>query len=143
MKKDAGLDRIPVPPKYRKSDYSDDTAYKLRGKLDVPQERFISYPGTRKGADTSPVIGWAGWDHLEQARALAGQYASRKDQGAEAAELTGLLAGLQELIPWLKQWHNEVDPAYGQRMGDFFASFVDVGGTGLGQTVEDLKTWTP
>lgn len=143
LKEKRGLDNIPVPPKYRKSDYSDETAYQLRGRLDVPQERFISYPGTRKGADTTPVIGWAGWDHLERTQALAGQYAARKDQGAEAAELVGLLAGLQEMVPWLKQWHNEVDPAYGQRMGDFFASFVESEAKGLGRTVEDLKTWTP
>ena len=143
LKEEQGLDRIPVPPKYRKADYSDDIAYKLRGSLDVPQERFILYPGTRKGADTTPVIGWAGWDHLEQAKALSGQYAARKDQGAEGAELVPLLAGLQELVPWLRQWHNDVDPDYGQRMGDFFASFVETEARGFGRTVEDLKKWTP
>lgn len=143
LKEQQGLNRIPVPPKYRKADYSDDTAYKLRGSLDVPQERFILYPGTRKGADTTPVIGWAGWTHLEQARALSGHYAARKDQGAESAELVPLLAGLQELVPWLRQWHNAVDPVYGQRMGDFFASFVETEARGFGRTVEDLKTWTP
>jgi len=143
VKEELGLDRIPVPPKYRKADYSDDTAYKLRGSLDVPQERFILYPGSRKGADTTPVIGWAGWDHLEQARALSGHYAARKDQGADGAELVPLLAGLQELVPWLRQWHNDVDPVYGQRMGDFFASFVETEARGFGRTVDDLKTWTP
>jgi hypothetical protein len=143
LKAEQGLDRIPVPPKYRKTDYADEVSYRLRGSLDVPQERFVRYPGTRKGADTTPVIGWAGWDHLEQARALAGHYAARKDQGAETSELVALLAGLQELVPWLRQWHNEVDPEYGQRMGDFFASFVATEARGYGTTLEDLKTWTP
>lgn len=143
LKKEQGLDRIPVPPKYRQADYADVTTYRLRGKLDVPQERFIRYPGTRKGADTTPAIGWAGWDHLEQARALASHYAARKDQGAEAAELVSLLAGLQELVPWLLQWHNEMDQEFGYRMGDFFASFVETEAQSLGRTVEDLKTWTP
>lgn len=143
LKKEQGLDRIPVPPKYRKSDYADATTYRLRGKLDVPQERFILYPGTRKGADTTPAIGWAGWDHLEQARALAGHYSARKYQGAEEAELVSLLAGLQELVPWLLQWHNEMDQEFGYRMGDFFASFVETEAQSLGRTVEDLKTWTP
>ncbi len=143
LKEEKGLDQIPVPPKYRKSDYSDNTSYRLRGNLDVPQERFILYPGTRKGADTTPVIGWAGWSHLERAKALSGHYAARKDQGAEAPELVALLAGLQELVPWLLQWHNDLDPEYGQRMGEFFASFVETETRALGRTVEDLKTWTP
>lgn len=143
LKAEEGLDRIPVPPKYRKSDYADNTAYRFRGRLDVPQERFISYPDTRIGADTTPVIGWAGWDHLERARALASHFAARKDQGADAPELVALLAGLQELVPWLLQWHKDLDPAFGQRMGEFFASFVESEAKGLGRTVEDLKTWTP
>lgn len=143
LKREQGLDKIPVPPKYRKSDYSDDTAYRLRGSLDVPKERFITYPGTRKGADTTPVIGWAGWGHLDQARALAGHYAARKDQGAEELELVALLVGLQELVPWLRQWHNELDPVYGQRMGEFFASFVESETRGLDRTVDELALWTP
>lgn len=143
MKEERGLDDIPVPPNYRKTDYSNDIAYKLRGSLDVPQERFILYPGTRKGADTTPVIGWAGWDHLEQARALASHYAARKGEGAEGRELVPLLAGLQELVQWLRQWHNELNPEFGQRMGDFFASFVETEARGLGRTIDDLKNWTP
>ena len=31
-----------------------------------------------------------------------------------------LLAVLQENLPWLKQWHSEVDPEYNQRFGNFF-----------------------
>lgn len=143
LKKEQGLEQLPVPPKYRKSDYADNTSYRMRGNLDVPQERFILYPGTRKGADTTSVIGWAGWDYLERAKALSGHYASRKDQGAEEPELVALLAGLQELVPWLLQWHNDLDPEYGQRMGEFFASFAQTEARALGWTVEDLKTWTP
>ena len=138
-----GLDRIPVPPKYRKEDYADDASWKLRGKLDVPQERFIVYPGTRRGADASVVVGWAGWDHLERARALAAHYTTRRQEGAEPKELTGLLAGLEELVPWLIQWHNEMDAEFGQRMGDFFASFVDTEARSLGLTSEALRVWMP
>ena len=38
--------------------------------------------------------------------------------------LVPLLACLLELLPWLKQWHNEVDPEFGERMGDYFEGFV-------------------
>lgn len=143
LKEDEGLASIPVPPRYRKSDYASNTAYKLRGKLDVPQERFISYPDTHIGSDTSLVIGWAGWDHLERAKALAAHYGARRDAGANVAELTALLAGLQELVPWLQQWHNDIDPEYGDRMGDFFASFVEMQARTYGLTTTDLSRWTP
>lgn len=143
LKEEEGLDDIPVPPKYRKSDYALDTAYRLRGKLDVPQERFISYPNTHIGADSSLVIGWAGWNHLERAQALAAHYGTRRDEGAGDEERIALLAGLQELVPWLKQWHNELVPEYGQRMGDFFASFVETEARSVNTTPEDLAQWTP
>ena len=39
-----------------------------RGKLDVPKERFISYPNAgRDSRDRTELLGWAGWDHAEQA----------------------------------------------------------------------------
>ena len=57
---------IPVPPKYGDKDFQKANYWKLRGKLDVPKERFISYPGAERDGDTSMVIGWAGWDHLDQ-----------------------------------------------------------------------------
>jgi len=142
-RKEAGVDRIPVPPKYAKTDFRTATAWTLRGKLDVPKERFVLYPGTRAGADTSPVVGWAGWDHLQQARALAGQYTARKDAGAEDTELVPLLAGVAELVPWLLQWHDQPDPTFGERMGQFFAGFVAAEAAALGVTGDDLAAWRP
>lgn len=141
-KKRQGLDRIPVPPKYTSADFARTTYWRLRGKLDVPKERFVLYPGTHAGADRTAVIGWAGWDHLAQARALAGHHNARKDAGADAAELTALLAGLQELVPWLQQWHNDLD-ASGHRLGDFFASYTATEARSLGLTTDDLRTWSP
>jgi hypothetical protein len=135
--------QIPVPPKYSSGDFRKTTYWRLRGKLDVPKERFVLLPGTRVGSDGSSVIGWAGWDHLQLARALSGHYVARKDDGAEPDELTPLLAGLDELVPWLKQWHNEVDPVYGERMGEFFASYVNGEVRSLGLTRDDLADWQP
>ena len=59
---------------FLKSDY-----WRLRGGLDVPKERCVSYPGCERGADGSFVIAWAGWDHLQQATALAAYYLDMKD----------------------------------------------------------------
>ena len=62
---------IPVPPKYASADFQKQSYWRHRGKLDVPKERFISYPGASPDSDTgSLLIGWAGWDHKDQATAL-------------------------------------------------------------------------
>lgn len=142
-RKDAGVDKIPVPPKYGKGDFRSATVWTLRGKLDVPKERFVAYPATLAGGDASPVVGWAGWDHLAQARALAGHSTTRKDDGAEDTELVPLLAGVAELVPWLQQWHDDPDPVYGERMGQFFAAFVASEAAALGVTGDELRAWRP
>jgi hypothetical protein len=88
-------------------------------------------------------VGWAGWDHLQQARALAGHYSARKAAGAEAEELVPLLDGVDELVPWLLQWHDEPDAVFGERMGQFFDAFVATEAAALGVTREDLAGWRP
>lgn len=50
---------------------------------------------------------------------------------------------LQELVLWLKQWHNEIDPEHGARMGDYFEGFVQDEARSLGTTVETLRGWRP
>ena len=136
--------KIPVPPKYQNKDFLKPDFWRLRGGLDVPKERWISYPGCERGADGSLPIAWAGWNHLQQATALAGYYLDMKDnEGWEPARLQPLLAGLDELVPWLQQWHNELDPTYGERMGDYYAAFVRDEARALGFTLEDLRGWRP
>jgi hypothetical protein len=135
---------IPVPPKYQSKDFLKADFWRLRGGLDVPKERWISFPGCERGADGSLVIAWAGWNHLQQATAIAGYYLDMKDtEGWEPARLQSLLAGLLELVPWLEQWHNEVDPVYGERMGDYYRAFVSDEARALGFTLDDLRTWKP
>jgi hypothetical protein len=135
---------IPVPPKYQSKDFLKADLWRLRGGLDVPKERWISFPGCERGADGSLVIAWAGWNHLQQATAIAGYYLDMKDtEGWEPARLQPLLAGLLQLVPWLEQWHNEVDPAYGERMGDYYHAFVSDEARSLGFTLEDLRAWKP
>lgn len=144
---DAGekIDPIPAPPRYASADFRKAVYWRLRGKLDVPKERFILYPGLERSADRTPVIGWAGWDYLQQAQALATAYQDLREQEAWTADrLAPVLAGLAELIPWLQQWHNEPDPAHhGERLGDFFAAFLDEEARSLGLTREALAAWRP
>ncbi len=143
-RKQAEIGDIPVPPKYKSSDFLSTTFWRLRGGLDVPKERFVSYPHCARDADGSLVIAWAGWDHLQQATALAGYYLAMKDnEGWPPERLQPLLAGIQELVPWLKQWHNAYDPEHATRMGDYFESFVIDEVRGLGFTLDDLRAWKP
>lgn len=136
--------KIPVPPKYQGKDFLKTGVWRLRGGLDVPKERWISYPGCERGADTSLPIAWAGWNPLQQATALAGYYLDMKDsEGWDAPRLQPLLAGLLELLPWLEQWHNAIDPVYGERMGDYYKGFVSEEARALGFTLDALRAWRP
>lgn len=135
---------IPVPPKYQSKDFLKADFWRLRGGLDVPKERWISYPGCERGADGSLVIAWAGWNHLQQATAVASYYMDMKEsEGWEAARLQPLLAALLELVPWLEQWHNEMDPVFGERMGHYYKGFVTEEARALGFTLDDLRDWKP
>ena len=135
---------IPIPPKYDQKDYRDPVFWRLRGKLDVPKERFISYPGAERDDDKSPLIGWAGWDHLQRAHALAALYQERKEEAWTKDRLVPLLAGLLELVPWLKQWHNEPAASFGgQKLGDYFAQYVESEARENGLTLDDLRAWRP
>ncbi|SFO66007.1 hypothetical protein SAMN04489713_108197 [Actinomadura madurae] len=105
---------IKVPPKYTSADFVKNSYWRNRGKLDVPKERFISYPGASPDGDKTLLLGWAGWDHAEQAHALVTLIEERTTRdGWELERLMPLLAGLDEVMPWVKQWYSEVDPETG------------------------------
>lgn len=110
----------------------------------MPKERFVSYPRCEREVDPTLVIGWAGWNHVEQAQALAHYYTRAKEHdGWSPARLVPLLAGLVELLPWLMQWHNELDPQYAMKMGDFFHGFVEEEARSLGLTINNIREWEP
>ena len=136
----ARVGEIPVPPKYGSGDFLKTTYWKLRGKLDVPKERWVLYPGMEGGHDASPVIAWAGWDHAQQAAALTAFYQQAKETwGWEPQKLAPLLAALKELLPWLHQWHNQIDPEYGDRPCDSFQQFYTTELHALRMTDEDIE----
>ncbi len=124
---------------FLKSDY-----WRLRGKLDVPKERWVSFPHC-EGPDGTLVVAWAGYDHLQLARAISAYYVDVQERlgGRDDPRLVPLLACLIELLPWLKQWHNEVDPEFGVPMGDYFEGFIQEEARQLGKTVPEIKAWEP
>lgn len=127
-REDAGeqIKDIPVPPKYTSADFLKASFWRNRGKLDVPKERFVSYPKAGRDGDATELLGWAGWDHLAQAQALATVYLDRKNQAAwKPEQLLPLLAGLAELEPWLHQWHGDPRPGFPGTPAKFFTGLID------------------
>ena len=135
---------LPVPPRYVSADFRKGVWWRLRGKLDVPKEGFISLPFCERAADPSLVIGWAGWNALEQSRAVAAYFHQMREQeGWTADRLTPLLGALLELLPWVRQYHNAPDPEFDTGMGDYFEGFIDEEARSLSLTREAIRAWAP
>lgn len=134
---------IPVPPKYKPADFAKGSYWSHRGKLDVPKERFISYPNAGRDTDATELLGWAGWDHADQALALASLISQRIDEGWDTPKLVPLLAGSHELAPWVRQWHNQIDPEYGESVADTIDDELTARLNEQHLTVTDLTSWRP
>jgi hypothetical protein len=139
--------RIAVPPKYGSGDFLKMSYWRQRGKLDVPKERFTSVAGADRdgGSDkASLVLAWAGFDDAQMAQALATLIVQRQSaDGWSDARLIPLIVALDEVVPWVEQWHPDVDPAMGQTLGAFYTGQVDQALATLNTTRESLTTWRP
>ncbi|WP_322761198.1 BREX-2 system adenine-specific DNA-methyltransferase PglX [Frankia sp. Cr2] len=137
-------DRIPVPPKYKPTDFRRTSFWRQRGKLDVPKERFVSYPHACRDGDSSLLVGWAGWDHREQAQALATLVVEREQNDGWGAErLAPLLAGLREVLAWVWQWHGEFDPLYDGSPAEVYEGFLADCTNRLHLREDGLADWRP
>lgn len=135
---------IAVPPKYASGDFRKPSYWRNRGKLDVPKERFISYENAGSEADTSLLLGWAGWDHREQAHALMILIEERGTHDLwDTHQLTPLIAGLREVLPWVKQWHSEIDPDFGDSWANAYTSYLEAQQLRHHRTDDDLLAWRP
>ncbi|MFG2890791.1 BREX-2 system adenine-specific DNA-methyltransferase PglX [Streptomyces sp. NPDC048248] len=136
---------IPVPPKYTSADFLKQSYWSNRGKLDVPKERFVSYPDASPGSDPTLLLGWAGWDQRDQATALLNIVSERrKQQDWSGEQLVPLLAGINEQLPWLRQWFGEVDDEWGEESAaEEFQSFLDGELAREQLTPAALTAWRP
>lgn len=134
---------IPVPPKYSTGDFRKAEYWKARGKLDVPKERFILYPGLGREGDTTVVLGWTGWDHKDQALALAREFPVQDALGAGNDLLTEIVAGLVELEPWVHQWHSEIDASFGVSPAEAISGAIDQQLGRLETTRKEVTAWEP
>ncbi|WP_328806922.1 BREX-2 system adenine-specific DNA-methyltransferase PglX [Nocardiopsis coralli] len=139
---------IPVPPKYTTPDFRRNEYWSNRGKLDVAKERFVSYPGAETESDPTLLLGWAGWDHAQQADALGSLAHERHDElgwGKDADTrdaMVPLLAGLRELLPWVQQWHTERDD-YGETPADHVREDLTELRDATGITESEMAAWRP
>lgn len=50
-----------------------------------------------------------------------------------------MLACLIALLPWLKQWHNDLDPEFSERMGYFYKAFITDEARHMGKSVDEVR----
>nr|WP_033825777.1 MULTISPECIES: BREX-2 system adenine-specific DNA-methyltransferase PglX [unclassified Kitasatospora] len=135
---------IAVPPKYSSADFLKQSYWSNRGKLDMPKERFISYPDAGPEADPKLVLGLAGWDHRDQAQAIINLAADRVERDNwQGEQLAPLLAGMLELLPWLKQWHGGFDPDWDGVPATDCQEWLEAQQREHGVTTDALLSWRP
>ncbi|WAC52168.1 BREX-2 system adenine-specific DNA-methyltransferase PglX [Frigoribacterium sp. SL97] len=134
---------VPVPPKYAQGDFLKTSYWSARGKLDVPRERFIAFPGSRLPEDTTELYGWAGWDHGERGQAVARLANDLSRAGSHDEQTIPLVGVLLELEPWLKQWHHDIDARSGVSPATAVSGITTslLGRLGLGR--DQVVAWRP
>ena len=139
-----GLERIPVPPKYVQADFAAASYWKQRGKLDVPKERFTSVAGAEGDVDPTMVLAWAGFDHAQLAQAIGTLLMDRQqNDGWDADRSWPLVVAMAELLPWLAQWHGEVDPRLGDSPAGLYRAFTEQQALAGGRSLADAPDWRP
>lgn len=137
---------IKVPPKYTGADFLKHSYWSNRGKLDVPKERFVSYPGASTDNDPSLLLGWAGWNHRDQAEALVNLLMDRSSADGWSTDdprFVPLLAGLQEIMPWVRQWYDAYDEEWGDNPAQEFQTALTRGCVDRNLSKDDLRAWRP
>ncbi|ALO93489.1 DNA methylase [Streptomyces hygroscopicus subsp. limoneus] len=134
---------IPVPPKYVSADFQRASYWSIRGRLDIPRERFISYADVvDEGGGL--LLGWSGWNETDRVRVLLDLVgAVGRQPNPSVYRITSLLAGVQELLRSMRRW--EVQEYSMGRLGQFevfqrhFEDLLSV----YGLTTHDLTSWRP
>ncbi|MEN3615799.1 BREX-2 system adenine-specific DNA-methyltransferase PglX [Plantactinospora sp. ZYX-F-223] len=121
----------PQQPRYTSGDFLKASYWRHRGKYDMPSERFVSYPQAGRTVKDA-LLGWAGWSVEDRAQVLADLVSAGQDHD----DRVPLLAGLLEVLPWVKQWGTE-------REYNTFRAFLDDSLRRWDVTEQDLAAWRP
>ena len=73
--------------------------WQLRGKLDVPKERFIAFTEVPGRAGVETLYGWAGWTPLQRLKAILAIDEELEDAAVPLADRIGLLDSAWRLLP--------------------------------------------
>ncbi|NRD45234.1 BREX-2 system adenine-specific DNA-methyltransferase PglX [Corallococcus exiguus] len=98
-------DAIPVPPEYsqgsrgKSTDFIRTEYWRLRGKLDVPKERFIAFSEVPGRAGVETLYGWAGWPAQQRVKAILAIDEELEDASVPLADRIGLLDSAWRLLP--------------------------------------------
>ncbi len=134
---------VPVPPKYGQGDFLKTNYWSARGKLDVPKERFLSFPGSRLRDDATDLYGWAGWDHAERGQAIARLANDLSRSAAPEDQVIPLAGALLELQPWLDQWHTDIDARSGVSPASAISGATTALLGRLGVGADTVQEWRP
>jgi len=100
---------------FKQADFTSATYWKIRGKLNIPRERYIKYQemGT---AGNGAYYGWAGWGPVDRAKALAYLLQQAMSRGLTDA-VPRLRESLSDLLPELKEQLAEWEYAEFEALG--------------------------
>jgi hypothetical protein len=96
---------VPVPPEYsqgsrgKSTDFLQNEYWHLRGKLDVPRERFIAFTELPSRDNPAGLYGWAGWTPLQRLKTILILDEHLEDSGIPLADRIGLLDSAWRLLP--------------------------------------------
>ncbi|MFW6719327.1 BREX-2 system adenine-specific DNA-methyltransferase PglX [Streptomyces sp. MAR4 CNY-716] len=134
---------IPVPPKFSAADFRHASYWSRRGSLDIPRERFVSYPGAAAGGDIL-LIGWSGWSDTDRVHVLLELVSALQQQPQPSADqIAPLLAGIQELIPWIRQWETPTKSGLDLVRSEEYQRQLDELRADFGLSSQDLTSWRP
>lgn len=100
---------------FKASDFARNIYWKVRGKLNIPRERYIEYRemGT---AGNGTYYGWAGWGAVDRAKALAYLLQQAMSRGLTDA-VPRLRESLKDLLPELREQLAEWEYAEFEALG--------------------------
>ena len=133
-----------VPPEVRVRDFLSSTFWGPRGSWMCPRSASSATRALSANADPTLVIGWAGWDHLQQAKALAAYYVRMKEQEGWAPErLQPLLGGPARTGPVAEAVAQRSRSRLRHRHGRLLRRLRRRGSRALGFTLDDVRAWQP
>jgi hypothetical protein len=105
-REDAGEKVTPaVPPRYAREDFQRGEYWPLRGKLDVPKERFIALTAVPARAGRETLYGWAGWTPRQRAKVLLQLDEELENEGVPVADRHAILYEVGFMIPYV-EWES-------------------------------------